>query len=213
MNNTDIMEWLKERTPREQWILFGFGFIIIFAIWNLIVERPVIFKINEYNKSIINLKSEQIQLNDQLQLFDSFLKSPSYTEFAKEHKVLLDKVKGYNQWLAKVQTYFVQFKDLSRIARDIYNLNKNINITNYSMAQSVLLDQKNISSKLLINRDLYKYTIKITLRGNYFDTLDFFKKLELLDWHLYLEEFNYKVDKYPFAETTAQFYVLSYERD
>jgi len=58
---------------------------------------------------------------------------------------------------------------------------------------------------------LFKHTLNITIEGSYFDTLNYLKSLESLDWFISWESIDYKVSEYPLAITTFQLYTLSFE--
>jgi len=59
---------------------------------------------------------------------------------------------------------------------------------------------------------VYKHAVTVSLTGSYFDIVTYLKSLESLNWTLYWQYIDYKVDGYPTATVTLQVYTLSTEK-
>jgi len=59
---------------------------------------------------------------------------------------------------------------------------------------------------------VYKHSVKITLKGEYFSVIAYLQKLEALNWKLFWENIEYQVDRYPGAVVTLEVYTLSTDR-
>jgi MSHA biogenesis protein MshJ len=59
---------------------------------------------------------------------------------------------------------------------------------------------------------LYRQPVSLVLRGNYFEVLDYLKKLEATAWRFYWDALFYKVVNHPEAEVEIRVYGLSVEK-
>ncbi len=78
--------------------------------------------------------------------------------------------------------------------------------------------QIKVSNNLLLetgvaDTHLYRHTIKLTLKGSYFQLRDYLAQLETLPWKFFWEKFNYKLVKYPKSELTIEIYSLSLKQE
>lgn len=56
---------------------------------------------------------------------------------------------------------------------------------------------------------IYKHGLRVTMRGQYFDVLNYLRIVEQLPKKFYWEVFDYKTADYPNAEVVMEFYTLS----
>jgi MSHA biogenesis protein MshJ len=56
---------------------------------------------------------------------------------------------------------------------------------------------------------VYKHTVAITVKGSYFQVLDYLKKLEAMTWRFYWDELRYQQDNYPNGLFEIRVYTLS----
>jgi MSHA biogenesis protein MshJ len=57
-------------------------------------------------------------------------------------------------------------------------------------------------------KNISKYTLQIEFQSNYFDTVEYFKRLEKLPWQLYWDNLEYKVTNYPRANVIVKLHFL-----
>jgi MSHA biogenesis protein MshJ len=55
---------------------------------------------------------------------------------------------------------------------------------------------------------VYKHGLTLTLKGSYFDVLDYLHAVEESPWHFFWERLEYRVGHYPEAEVTLRVYTL-----
>ena len=72
---------------------------------------------------------------------------------------------------------------------------------------------KETTKQPLVDNNLYRHTIKLTLTGSYFQLRDYLAQLETLPWKFFWEKFNYKLIKYPQSELTIEIYSLSLKQE
>ncbi len=58
---------------------------------------------------------------------------------------------------------------------------------------------------------VFKHAVVVSLEGSYFDVVAYLKALESLEWKVYWQGIDYRVDGYPKAQVTIEVYTLSTE--
>jgi MSHA biogenesis protein MshJ len=59
---------------------------------------------------------------------------------------------------------------------------------------------------------LYRHRLRLSLRGNYFDSLRYLQAMEALPWTVYWDSFDYQVEQYPQAILTVEIATLGQEK-
>ncbi len=77
--------------------------------------------------------------------------------------------------------------------------------------KAALSNNKNNSADEAIG--LYRHTIKLKLKGSYFQLRDYLTQLESLPWKFFWEKFNYQLKEYPQGELEIEIYSLSLKQE
>lgn len=59
---------------------------------------------------------------------------------------------------------------------------------------------------------LYRHRLRLSLRGNYFDSLRYLQAMEALPWTVYWDRLEYRVESYPQATLTVEIATLGQEQ-
>jgi len=76
--------------------------------------------------------------------------------------------------------------------------------------RAAIIDDARIAEERIIG--VYKHSVRITLKGQYFFVVDYLKRLESLSWRFYWEFIDYEVEVYPTATVTLEVYTLSTDK-
>lgn len=202
-----VMQWMKERNPREKIFLFLAGLAVMYMVVNFLVFRPIELQRKE---STGKLRSLQEEKETHLLKINQFLINSNSKDFIRlvdEQKQLTEQLKQLQDQLDKVT---ISSKALSEITNDILSqTTTNItlaNLKNSSTEPWVLagLEQTNLS-KIKI----YRQNMQIEFKGSYFNVVDYLARLEKLSWKIYWDSLDYKVTNYPTASVVVRFHVLS----
>ena len=61
----------------------------------------------------------------------------------------------------------------------------------------------------LVDINLYRHGVLLSLKGSYFDIQRYLTRIENLRWQFYWKRFNYVVTGYPDASVEVELYTLS----
>ena len=61
--------------------------------------------------------------------------------------------------------------------------------------------------------NLYRHSIKLKLKGRYFNLRNYLSQLEGLSWKFFWQHFQYQVAEYPNSELEIEIYSLSTTRE
>lgn len=77
------------------------------------------------------------------------------------------------------------------------------------------LEQPNLSeaeAPVSAEVPLYRHRLRLSLRGNYFDSLRYLQAMEALPWTVYWDSLEYRVETYPQAVLTVEIATLGQEQ-
>ena len=113
-------------------------------------------------------------------------------------------MKKLKQQLDIGEKKFVPAQLMVKVLRDLLKQNSGLDL--------IAMETLPVSS-FSESTTIYRHGLSLTLTGNYFNTLNYLKKLESLPWRLNWGSIEYQVKEYPIAETTLKLSTLSFEEN
>ncbi len=199
-----IHERFNSLTMREKIIFFATSIVLIWGLWDRFIYQPIVSKQKQFS---IELSSIQSQLSAQQQMamqIEALGKvDPNYDNKQKLKQIKAELIK-LKQQLGIGEKKFVPAQLMVKVLQDLLKQNSRLNL--------IALETLPIST-LSDSSTIYRHGLSLTLSGNYFNTLNYLKKLESLPWRFNWDSIDYKVKEYPVAETTLKLYTLSFEEN
>lgn len=206
-----IQAWIKSRSERERiFILLG-GLAVVYLVWGMILDRPLQSSIRSIDKQIQLLRTDYDTAHQQLTIFSKEINKSSYRQNLVEQSSLSSQKQNLNERLKNILNTTVEKETLPEITNQILKLQQGITLISLkSLTDEPWLSEKLDNLSLPQNiKNIYKHSMQIEFRGNFFNTLNYLNRLENLSWRLYWDSLEYKVLEYPEANVTVTFYVLS----
>ena len=155
-------------------------------------------------------KKEQLkQLQQQLNVLDQKLSelSQGLVTASQLPNVLEDVLLGASQLsLIGIQTLPVE--ELALVVEQAADLAvKEAQPDRETTGSTELIEERSLES----SAGVFKHSVSLRVRGEYFQLLTYLKELENLPWRFYWDWLDYRVDKYPYAEIEISVYTLSAE--
>lgn len=202
-----VMQWVKERNPREKIFLFLAGLAVMYMVVNFLVFRPIELQRKE---STGKLRSLQEEKETHLLKINQFLINSNSKDFIKlvdEQKQLTEQLKQLQDQLDKVA---ISSKALSEITNDILSqTTTNITLANLKNSSTEPWVLAGLEQTSLSKIKIYRQNMQIEFKGSYFNVVDYLARLEKLSWKIYWDSLDYKVTNYPTASVVVRFHVLS----
>lgn len=76
--------------------------------------------------------------------------------------------------------------------------------------ESPIVDSARLAEERIVG--VYKYAVRISVKGSYFAVVDYLAQLEQLPWRFYWDFIDYEVDSYPQARIILEVYTLSVDK-
>lgn len=195
---------------RERVLCLVLLVVAIYMVWDFVIYTPVMAKVNQNKTAISRTENEITRLQKENAQLLIRIKAASNSKLSKRYKSLQQRSAYLKELIAQYNVNDQGPKQLSILLGNIINESTDLKLEKIENAEQALLPKSRPDSphngKIL---DVYGYSIRMVLRGNFFSTLDFLRKMEDLPWAIYWDEINYQVSKYPMAKVTIQIHTLT----
>jgi MSHA biogenesis protein MshJ len=182
-----LQAWLNNHSHMDRVLMTLAGFIIIYFLWFIFFQKPVLDKIDLHH---IGLATQQKEIN----VFN--------TQIAKikaDEKILIAKKKTEKSATSETKVPLASQKD------------------NDIIIQTILTPQQNVQFLRLNNmtpapggaKSPVKNDVELAFNSNYLSTINYLAQLEKLPWCLSWDSLEYKVVKYPDAEVVINLHIVN----
>jgi len=215
-------EMFNQRSLRERALLALGLLAVTFLLFNFLVFQSQSAKkailqsrFDTANQELNKLSAEEKVF---VSAFSNSLSSPEQRELV-QLQTQLDKL---DQDLDKLSVGLIEAEKLPRVLHDVLSYEKNLQlVTMTTTAPEPVEISKPVETVADSNQNvvalddedntppLYKHTVKVVVRGKYFDVQHYLASLEKLSWKFYWSSLDYRVDDYPYAEVMVEVYTLS----
>lgn len=203
-----LIEQFNTLTTRERSILLATLAIVFWGAWDNFFYQPLIANHSQLKDQLSSINLQVMEQQQSAMLIEALGKTdPNQTNKQKLSQIKIE-LKKLKSQLGIGEKVFVSAHVMVEVLSNI--LKKN------SALKLVKLESIPVTSLSKSDQDhsgVYRHGLSITLRGNYQNTLNYLKSLESLPWKFSWDTIDYKVDKYPIAETTLRVYTLSFEEN
>jgi MSHA biogenesis protein MshJ len=203
-------EWILKRSKRQQIGLFLLSLVLIYYFFHSVLIQSVINRQNILRQQIIDVKSQESALQQQLGMIKKIINSPEFKSVLNQQKQLQVQGKNVKKTIANFTPIFVAESDFSKLTKDILSqIDKNIILVSLKEFPDQSWNAPEVNKSVIAVKNINEHKLTIEFRANYFATIAYLNRLEKLPWHLYWDSLEYKVIKYPEANVIIQIYVLS----
>jgi len=206
------LDKLDELSLRERVIVTVAVLYVLSMVWQSFLMEPII---QEEKRLIAQLTDKRDQLQT---LTDQFVRLMNPQDPNADNRKKLDRLRPQvntnKQEVIDATAQLVSPEAMPQILRAV--LKKSAGLT--------LMELNGLGSTPLVtaekqetqNNDLisvFKHGMQIVFEGDYFQTLDYIRKLENLEWGFFWDQVNFEMKEYPQASTTITLYTLSLNPD
>ncbi len=200
---TKFKTWFEKRDLREKLLVSGLSWAIIYALFALILFRPLDIESTELAVNIKKANDDIASWQTQLKFLKDIPNTAIYKEWVASHKSYQALKDKYKDLLGKP----VEEK-WDEIIKSVLSNYPNIKIERIQNAPEVLFQ----GNPALGNTDsIYQQQAQVVALGNFPDILGYLSYLEGAVPNINWDSFSYKVIEYPQARVEMEFSVL-YEK-
>lgn len=173
---------------------------IIYLLWNFLLWQPIQKK-NEYTSMQTQKITKEINL---LQTQVDALKEKKRIQQAQ---IQTTNISSSASPTPTVSIGFIDATKIPDMLKYLISFRHNLIFSSIQVMRPKLMQNK-VQEKIEAT-SFFEHDIVFKFRGSYFDVLNYLQTIEKLNWPIYWDRLEYKVEKYPIAEITLQIHFLS----
>lgn len=223
-----MKQWVKLSTKvdsmskRERVFIFATVVILALSLANALLLEPLFAR----QKGLRGQISQQQQKMDEIQSQIAVVLQENAPNSIAPQRVQINRIRQElaegNEYLKSSREKLVQPEKMAEHLRQLLNRNSRLQLVALqTLPVTPLIELSEIKSvdqgKALLaavssDAQLFKHGVKLTLRGNYLELLQYLKSLERLPQQMYWAKAQMNVAQYPATELTLILYTLSLDK-
>ncbi|PSV43908.1 type 4a pilus biogenesis protein PilO [Photobacterium indicum] len=193
-------------TRREQILILISGWVALLFVGFVVVIEPTMKDVTSVKRQLVSAANELVSSDNQIAVINRKLNSDPNNDVDKKIERLEQQTDSLNEQLTDRVASLVTPIQMSGLMEEVLRRTTRLKLVSLESQAPVQL----------INGDdegYYIHPVQLTLRGRYFDVVNYLEQLEALPVKYYWRSFSYQVDKYPWADITLNVYTLGESKD
>jgi MSHA biogenesis protein MshJ len=213
-------------SPRERWLVFLAGAVVIYTLLNMLLIGPVTSKQNMLTGEIAQSQTQMVALGEQISALNQNPVVDLDAQNTQKIMQLKTEIQQQNQTLANKQHELISPDNMPKVLSGLLQRNTGVRLLAMKTlaTERVLLNDKNeivadINSDTAGNQSavnghvlLYKHGLEVTIAGEYFDLMRYAETLERLPMRVMWSKADLHTKEYPLNELTITVYTLSLDK-
>jgi len=187
---------------RERLIIMLLSFALLVALAQFLVFMPMLNAYRAEQQQQLQAKARNDILENEYAQLQSFVANQTDVQ---EVAQLEQQLKEINERVETLGNRMVNPEQMAELLQML--LNKESKLTVLSVEKLPLAEPDKQDESRLI-----RHKLRITLKGSYFDSLQYLKDAEKLPWQVFWDRIDYQVTDYPIATMTIEVATLGEHR-
>lgn len=189
---------------RERVLILVSTIAIVYLSWRNIILENLASSKKQIAGSALNLQKQIFNLQGQLSEVSSSLNLDPIIRLQEKIDIIQKENEQLEKTLANMTEGLISPKEMTSLLKVILDKHQDLTVVRVENIQAVPIFGENIdgTEKTVKGSNIfqvYKHGIEFTVRGTYFQLLNFLEEAEQLPWKVFWEELEYSVNKYPIA--------------
>ena len=206
---------------RERAIMFLVAAFLVFTLVNTLLIDPLLVKKAALSAEVVQQQEKMKELEVQVQvMMQEQLRAKREAEDSPLPARLAELKRLLQEQEVSLQSRRDQLVDPDKVAellKQVLGQNDKLQLVELKTlpASSLVkqsqtpMTQSSAAGSVVVQKQIFKHGIQITVRGGYLDMLNYLASLEKMPTQMYWGEISFKVVKHPEAELTLTMYTLS----
>lgn len=203
------LEKLNAYSLRERALLFLCVLAVIIGCWQFFLELP-----REQSREQMQQQRGTIasDLKKQQAQFEAISSVGGGEAPTRELVQLQNQISQLDESLASLAQGLVSVDQLPEILQEVLISTTELKLHRVRTlpVQELRLEGGSADSSAP-STGVYRHTVELEVSGDYFEVMNFLRRLEDLSWRFYWDQLDYEVTDYPRAEMRLRVYTLSAE--
>ena len=205
---------------RERVMFFGAVALVLVTLLQVFLLSPVLSRRTQLSAQIAQQEAETNAIQAQIQALVR-PNLPDQDALNREKiKSLRTQIARLDRQLEEQQKQFVPPEKMAALLENMIAKNpklqllslRNLPGTGSSHGVAVLTGDAQGRAKIAAAREVFRHTVEISVKGSYFDLLDYIAALERMPQRVFWEGFDLSVAEYPQSVLKLTIYTLSPEK-
>ncbi len=211
---TMLVERFHALSTRERNIVLILGLAVLVFLWDALLFGPVQRESKQLKLQMSTVESQISKQSKELAELMAAVNRDPNSELKQRRDQLSSAVAEMDQRLETLTSNLIPPKQMAKVLEQVLRENNNLKLVQViSLPSKKLSGGKTESGKeIAVSEDtqvLYRHGVRLELEGNYFDTLNYLRKLEALPWQVLWSSLHYEVQEYPKASVRLEINTLS----
>lgn len=201
-----LSERFELLTRREQWLILLSGWTVLLFVGFLMFLEPEMQALSAAKRQIMAVEGQLSSSEQQIQHIQRKLQRDPNRDIEQKINALAQEKEVLEDELQQRVASLVTPVQMSALLEQVLKRTERLRLVSMtSMSSAQLIRGK--------DEGYYIHPVRLTLRGRYFDLVDYLRQLEALPVKYYWRSLDYQVDRYPWAEITLEVYTLGESKD
>lgn len=208
---------------RERVLVFAAMAFLVASLADTLLLTPMLNKQKRLSSQVVQqqekIKEVQAQIDALIQARSGATSSPQYLRL----NALKQELSETEASLQKNREKLVAPERMAELLRQMLNRNANLQLMKLeTLPVTTLLEDDSNSAETgatakprasaVLEKQIWKHGVKLTVRGNYLDLLQYMHALEQLPTQMIWNQARLQVGQYPAADLTITLYTLSLDK-
>lgn len=202
---------------RERAMFFGAVALVTITLLQVFLLNPVLSRRNQLAAQIAQQQEETKAIQAQVEaLVRPGVQDPNAVNREKLES-LREQITRYDRQFEEQQQQFVSPKKMATMLRSLIAKNPKLELLSLRNLPSAGLSQGAGTAEGRARaagggREVYRHTVELSIKGGYFDLLDYLAALERMPQRVFWDGFDLSVEQYPQSVLKLNIYTLSPEK-
>lgn len=196
--------WFEQRNFRERMLALTMSWAIVYAFFSLFLFKPLDSNTQVLVNDIAAAKNQINNWNTQIDALSKIATSPLYKEWLNQHRSFKD-LEGQYVFLKNTSST----KQWGDVIKTILQSQNNITLEQVKNFPETVYNPLHLPN---MGIKIYQQQLLVVVFSNYFDTLNYLKRLEEVLPNIRWDGIHYQVMQYPVAKVEMEFSIL-YEKE
>jgi MSHA biogenesis protein MshJ len=208
---TTLASKLNDRSLRERGLIFLMVVSVLVAIIFTLFLEPQLAKQKTLSQQMIQQQNQITNIQTQIKALEETRSvDPDAANRAKLESIRIQLVE-LKALLQVKQQQLIPPDKIAGLLEDMLNRNRQLQLISLrSLPASTVKGEDEQSSS--VEQEFFKHGVEISVRGNYFDLLEYVVQLEKLPTQMFWGKASLTVEQYPVSRLTLTLFTLSLDK-
>ena len=202
---------------RDRAMFFGAVALVLMTLTQVFLLNPVLSRRNQLSEQIAQQEAETKAMQDQIEVLTRAAVRDPNAENREKLKSLRAQMAQLDRLVEQQQRQFVPPEKMAALLESMIGKNRKLQLVSLRNLPGAGLSPRadaktGKGTRPPGTREVFRHTVELSVKGGYFDLLDYLAALERMPQRVFWEEVELSVQEYPQSVLKLTIFTLSPER-